>query len=153
MSLTARDIMTSDVYTLSPTTSVIDMDAELLSRGISGAPVVSNGKLVGVVSRSDIARKLSDEIEDDNLWSSEPAGLMELMIGHNKNVKPAAEHLRELVVQDIMNNKAISVDPDETVAQVAKLMVEQKIHRVLVKQGEELQGIISSLDVVGIVAA
>lgn len=153
MSFTARDIMVKDVYCLLPTMSVIDMDAELLKRKISGAPVVSSdGALVGVVSRSDIARKLSGEIEDESdLWSSE-SSLMAAMLGANQVVKPAVEHLRQLCVQDIMVTNAISVSPEEGLKSVAKVMVNNKIHRVLVVEEGKLVGLISSLDLVAVFA-
>ncbi len=148
----AKDIMTGDVFSVRPTMSVVDMDAELLKRGIGGAPVVEDGKLLGVVSRSDIARKLSGDIskDADYMWGSE-GSLMSVLVGTNKSIKPAAESLRELCVRDIMTDNSVCVAPDDRVDAVAKLMVSKRIHRVLVAEEDKLVGIISSLDMVRIV--
>jgi predicted transcriptional regulator len=56
----ARDIMTRNVYTISPEASVQEV-AQLLSRkSISGAPVIDNdGKIIGIVSEADIIGKVN----------------------------------------------------------------------------------------------
>jgi CBS domain-containing protein len=53
--LRVRDIMTTDVVTLSPDLSLRDAMALLTRRHISGAPVVSAGRVVGVASLTDFA--------------------------------------------------------------------------------------------------
>src|SRR5690606_28747092 len=52
--LKLRDIMTRDVTTLSPDLPLRDAMELLVSEHLSGAPVVSDGKLVGVISASDL---------------------------------------------------------------------------------------------------
>ncbi len=53
--LTARDIMTKEVVTVTPQTGVRELAALLLDRKISGAPVVDEaGKVLGVVTESDL---------------------------------------------------------------------------------------------------
>lgn len=52
--LMVRDIMTKDVVTVSPETTVRDAMELLASRHISGAPVMSDHKLAGVISASDL---------------------------------------------------------------------------------------------------
>ena len=58
----AREIMTSKVYTVSPEASVQEV-AQLLTRAhISGVPVVDkDGKILGVITESDIIRKATGE--------------------------------------------------------------------------------------------
>ena len=56
-SKTVRDIMTTEVFTVSPGLSLVDLELELGAQRVSGAPVVEHGKLVGIVSRSDIDRR------------------------------------------------------------------------------------------------
>ena len=53
--LKLRDIMTRELVTLSPEHSLREAMSILSSRPISGAPVVTNGKVVGVVSLTDLA--------------------------------------------------------------------------------------------------
>ena len=61
MGLTIGDVMTRDVQTLDPEMTLTEMDRVLVSRQLSGAPVVEDGCLVGIVSRADVIRILYDE--------------------------------------------------------------------------------------------
>lgn len=55
MALTARDIMTTSVLTVSPDTSVDDLARLLAEKNISGAPVVDQlGRVVGIVTDADL---------------------------------------------------------------------------------------------------
>jgi CBS domain-containing protein len=54
MTLRLRDIMTTDVFTVTPETSIRDALDLLGRRHVSGAPVVSGGKLLGVVTGTDL---------------------------------------------------------------------------------------------------
>ena len=58
---TARDLMQSPVRTVRPEMSLADLERTFLEAGYSGFPVVDGGKLVGVVTRSDVVRRLSVE--------------------------------------------------------------------------------------------
>jgi predicted transcriptional regulator len=49
-----RDAMTKDVLVLTPETTVGDAAAKLATRHVSGAPIVSGGRLSGVISMTDI---------------------------------------------------------------------------------------------------
>lgn len=51
--LTAEHVMQRSVFVLRPETQVLDAVRELLQRGFSGAPVVEDGRLVGVFSERD----------------------------------------------------------------------------------------------------
>ena len=52
----AMDVMTTDVITVDPDTTVQALATLLAERGISGAPVVdSSGRLVGIISEGDLA--------------------------------------------------------------------------------------------------
>ena len=111
MNLCARDIMVSDVFSVTPCMSLVDMDSAFLQRGISGAPVVEGGKLRGVVSRADISRKLSETVQAASAPEVPRGSLMDLMTAASRNVKPAFERVRELCVGDIMVEKVVTVAP------------------------------------------
>jgi CBS domain-containing protein len=62
-SMTAKDIMTPDVITVSPTMTVRNLASTLIKNQISGAPVVGkNGKIIGVVSEADIVAKKGKDV-------------------------------------------------------------------------------------------
>ncbi len=60
--LTARDVMTHSLVTLTPETSIYDAIRKLISKKISGAPVLdSDGKMVGVLSELDCLSVLASD--------------------------------------------------------------------------------------------
>ena len=62
--MNARDIMTRDIVTVSPTMSVKNLALTLIKNQISGAPVAAkNGKILGVVSEADIIAKKGKDVK------------------------------------------------------------------------------------------
>lgn len=60
----AKNIMTKDVITVSPTTTVKNLAMLLIKNQISGAPVAAkNGKIIGVVSEADILGKKGKDVK------------------------------------------------------------------------------------------
>jgi CBS domain-containing protein len=60
----ARELMTRDVITVSPTTSLKNLVTILIKNQISGAPVVAkNGKIIGIVSEADIVAKNGKDVK------------------------------------------------------------------------------------------
>jgi CBS-domain-containing membrane protein len=55
----AKDVMTRDVTTVSPSTELADIANLLETRGIKRVPVVKDGKLVGIVTRANLIRALA----------------------------------------------------------------------------------------------
>lgn len=63
--MVARDIMTKEVIAVSPTIAVKEFARTLIRNRISGAPVVDKkGKIVGVVSETDIVFKRGKQVKD-----------------------------------------------------------------------------------------
>lgn len=156
MPLCARDIMQKKLLTVGPEMSLADLVDFLISRRVSGVPVVQKGRLVGIVSRSDLVRAVSLErsiagvvdqaLEHEEFAPGEVPGALGLGAG-------VLEKLEQRTVRDIMVPDPISVSPETPVAEVARLLVSNHMHRVLVTEGAALRGLISSLDVVGLVAS
>ena len=68
----ARDLMSGPPRTVRPDTSLADLERALLDAGVGGFPVVEDGRLVGVVSRSDVVRQLSVEQSLAELLAAPP---------------------------------------------------------------------------------
>jgi CBS domain-containing protein len=155
MAILARDIMERDVQTVDPDMSLATLEDTLLSHRISGAPVLEHGDLVGIVSRSDIVRTLSldrsltgvvsDFYRQIVDVSGEPAA------NEWKRTQGVEQHLAQRRVRDAMTPELITVAPDVKIAEVARLMVERHIHRLLVTSGKQLLGLISSTDLVQLI--
>ena len=60
----AKNIMTRDVITVTPTMTIKNLAMTLIKNQISGAPVAAkNGKIVGVVSEADIVAKKGKDVK------------------------------------------------------------------------------------------
>lgn len=95
------------------------------------------------------------EILDDNRWDK-VSGIV--VVDKNKNVVGIisdkdiiyAETLgikkKDIKAWQVCSRNIFKVSPDDTVAGAARLMVDNKIHHVLVMTGDYVEGIVSSLD-------
>jgi CBS domain-containing protein len=134
---TVREVMRSDVIFVRPDTSLITVAELLLDHHISGVPVVdSDGRLVGVISQTDLLRRQVEE--EGEAGPSLGAGL----------------HLIDsAVAADVMTRKVLTVGQRDSVADAAKVMITAGVHRVpVVTKDDKLMGIVSTSDVVRWVA-
>jgi CBS domain-containing protein len=156
MTLRVDEVMTRDVATLGPDLSLTEMDRILLAADVSGAPVVEDERLVGVISRADVVRMLYEEQKRAQKVSDFYTSPFPIPI-------PALEHLardsREIAdrmtktrVRELMSTKPRCVRPDESLETAARLMWEEGFHRLPVVSDGHLEGILSSMDVVRLVA-
>lgn len=162
--VTARDIMTTEVVTIPDTVSAREAVSLLVSREISGAPVVNDdGDLVGVVSLADIARSVSDQGQVGR--SGADPGFY--LVGRVEDVELAGweesydmediEYFRVkgdggASVGDLMTPTVITVAEDASVAEIAGLMVSGHYHRILVASNGGLAGIVTSMDLIELLA-
>lgn len=155
MSLAARDLMHTDVVTIDAGRPLGELEDVLLRHRIQGAPVTQAGKLVGIVSRSDVVRQL--KLEEEQISASafyfESFDADEHRAEDYARVMEAtASRVAKLRVRDLMIRDLVTVTPDAPLQQVATAMLERRIHRVLVTEDHELRGIVSSLDLVKLFA-
>ena len=146
--LTAEQIMCQQVLTV-PSDWPIDRLARfLIDKGISGAPVVDiSGKLVGVVTMSDIVRQTGSGLVDmsrrnDDFYNS----LLDASLSPEDQKAFHESVDQSVLVNDIMTPMMFEVAPETPLMQVAEAMVKGKIHRVLVTDNRQMKGIISALD-------
>jgi CBS domain-containing protein len=151
MAIRARDVMQSNVLTASPDMTLAALEDFLISRRISGVPVIERGALVGIISRSDIVRSLSLERSLAGLIAAglaSPEGTAAPMpLPAHLQAELAARTVRDAMVAD-----PVTVLPDTPIAEVARLLHMRHIHRVLVVEGPVIRGVISTLDLVLLIA-
>jgi CBS domain-containing protein len=152
MPVLARDVMQSRVVTVEPKLPAADLEQLLDRHAISGAPVVEGGRLVGVVSRADLAgagAAAGDEADSLLAYYEDVAGAAS---SRRDRARLAGERAASLKVRDLMQTELVTVAPDASLQKVAAALADRRIHRVLVVEGEQLVGIVSSLDLVRLLA-
>lgn len=139
----ARDIMTSPVITVAPETTVKAVAALLFERRIGALPVVQDGRLVGIVSETDLLRR--HEIGTDRF---ERAGSWWLrLFGADGSLHDyVRSHAR--FARDVMTREVATVTPDTLLAETAQLLEGRGIGRVPVVDGGRLVGIVSRANLV-----
>ncbi|MGB8990760.1 MAG: CBS domain-containing protein [Desulfobaccales bacterium] len=143
--LHARDIMTTDVLTVSPETSIAELSKILENRKIGGVPVVDKGgRLVGVITQNDLVERARDlelppaiNILDFHIYLQIPSHLFHQV-----------EKMLGTTVGDCMTADPVTVAPDASLAQIAGLMAKQQVHTIPVLEGGKLVGVIGKMDLI-----
>ena len=134
--LKLKDIMTSSVLSVTPQTTLREAMEILSENHISGVPVMSGSKVVGVFSATDLLDFLADYDE-----TRPEVGL-----------RHARMPLDEVSVTEVMTRTIQSLSPEFGVENAAEFMRKAQIHRVLVMDGDIVLGIVSTSDVAKAVA-
>ena len=146
--LHAKDIMSCDVKTVSYDTPVVELEDLFVKFDVSGFPVLKDGTLVGVISVSDLVRELSEihhfAETSSGYYRDEPDPDRLSNVAANALYAGVASNLR---AGDLMNRDLVTVPPTEPIKSVAATMAQKKIHRVLVVEGDQLLGVVTSMDI------
>lgn len=147
--LTARDVMTRGVQTASADWTLDELRTFLVSRSISGAPVCDKaGKLVGVVSSTDLMRAASEESQVQDEEHAFYANGLDRRLSKEDLRGLHIEVSSSTTVSEIMTPLVFEVAPDASIYSVADMMARGRIHRVFVSHGGKLLGVVSALDLV-----
>jgi CBS domain-containing protein len=133
----ASDIMTRDVVTVGEDTPVRDIVNVLLSRGISGVPVIdASGGMAGLVSEGDLLRRAELGTQKRRgSWLAFFTGTATLA---DEYVRAHGE-----VARDVMTREVVAIAPSASLAEIADLMEEKRVKRLPVIDGGKLVGIVS----------
>ena len=133
----AADVMTTNVVTVGPETSVRQVAEILLGRRISAVPVVGQGgDLLGIVSEGDLIRRTESDTERRRSW------WLQLLTSDEMS---AAEFVRlhSDKVTDVMTRIVVTADPDTSLAEIAALLERNGIKRVPIVKNGKVVGIVS----------
>ena len=110
----------TDIWSVTPDTTVYDAIALMADKGVGALLVVSAGRLVGVLSERDYARKI-------------------ILQGRSS---------RDTSVEEVMSPSPITVTPSQTVDDCMRLMTEHRVRHLPVIDREKLVGVVSIGDLV-----
>jgi CBS domain-containing protein len=110
----------SNVWHVSPDTTVFDAIKLMADKNIGALPVMSQGMLVGIFTERDYTRKIA-------------------LMGKTS---------RDTRVQEVLSGKVICVAPGDSIEDCMRLMTDNRIRHLPVVAGDKLLGIISIGDLV-----
>ena len=110
----------SDIFCLAPEATVYDAVAMMADKSVGALLVLSEGKLAGIVSERDYARKV-------------------ILKG---------KHSHEMQVREIMTSPVFTVSPEHSVEDCMRVITSHRVRHLPVMEGDALVGMISSGDVV-----
>ena len=143
--LTAKDVMTKDVVTVTRLTTVRELAEIFAGRKISSVPVVDNaGNLVGIVTETDLIE------QDRNLHIPTVVSIFDWVIylESDKKFERELKKMTGQVVGDIYSQKVDSVAPDTPVSEIADLLASRKINAVPVVEEGKVVGIVARIDLI-----
>lgn len=141
----ARDVMQQDVKTVRPEETVHAVAEILADATYSGLPVVDEqGRLVGMVTEADLLAR----VQRLNVPTFFPfiGGIVYL-----ESPRKFEEQLRKAAgasVADIMTTDLVTVQQHTPIEDVATKMIERKINRIPVVDGEALIGLVTRDDII-----
>ena len=148
--LKVKDIMTTDLITVSSETEILQAATVLLGSHINGVPVVDEaGKMVGILCQSDlIAQQKRLPIPSfftfmDGIFSTSSA----------KQIEKQIQKIAAITVAQAMTPDPVFVEPNMSIEVVASLMVDNGYHTIPVLQEGRLVGIVGKDDILNTLIA
>jgi len=133
------EVMSKEVVTASPETTLKQVAELLLGHGISGLPVVGpDWRVVGVVTEADIVRGEAGGTGTEGMLARARA------FAAQTAAVPTSRTAGEA-----MTSPAVTIHPDQTVVEAARLIAERGVNRLpVVDDDDRLVGIVTRADVV-----
>ena len=145
MTIPAKSVMTTDLVTVSPDTSIVETARRMLIHHVSAVLVVDpDNRPLGVVSEGDVLRHFGAQFQGKRAqWLR--------MLAEGETLAPeflAEIRLNQQPVREIMHTAIVSAGEEASLAELADLMLQRGIKRVPILRDGLLVGIVSRADVV-----
>lgn len=140
--------MVSPVITVAKIATVRDVAKILLEKRISAVPVVDSvGKVIGIVTESDLMRRTEAGTERSYSWWAH------FLAG---DATIAADYVKSHAakVEDVMTTEVVTATPETPLHEIATLLEQHRIKRVpIVNKAGDLVGIVSRANLIQVVAS
>ena len=139
---TAADIMTPDPVTVTPETTLREAARLLLEGHFNGLPVVEDGRLAGLITRSDLV-SLGRKVYAPGYFLLLGGAVPLQLPGRFEH---AVERMTATTVGEVMTAEPCTVSPGTSLEDLATTMVERRWYSLPVVEGERLVGIVGMED-------
>ena len=141
--------MTRKVIVVKKDMRVNDLIELFLKNKISCAPVVDRKKkLVGIVTKTDILGLFMNFDLDFTL----KAGLKDILESHLDLSELKVSSKTESKVGQIMTPNPVTASENTAIEKLAEIMIENGVHRLIIKKVGKIVGIVSTLDMLYYIA-
>ncbi len=143
--LTAKDIMTTEVYTVSAETEVDELARLFAQYNVNAMPVVDGeGRLEGVVTETDLVE------QDKPLHIPTVISIFDWVfyLESEKSFHDEVKKITARKVGTICAREVPTCTPDTPVADIAGLMVDRAVHLIPVLEQEKLVGVVARFDII-----
>lgn len=143
--ISAKDIMTKEVISVSPDLVVEKLAEIFWENRISGAPVVDdNGTVIAIVTENDLI--------DQNKKVHIPTMIAILdsviMLEKADKIEKEIRKMTGTAVKDICSDTLITVGPETPLDEVATIMAEKQVHTLPVLADGKLIGVVGKSDII-----
>ncbi len=140
-----KDIMTKDIKTVSKETTVQEVARILVEKNITSVSVVDeDNRVVGIISENDLICK---DVDPALPATMEYLGGIIFLTGID-NYEAELKKLTATKAEQMMSEDVITVEPNNTVKELGRLLIDENIHSVPVVEADKLVGIVTSSDIV-----
>ncbi len=144
-----REIMQTEIPTVSPDDSVATVANLLVASGMVGVPVVENDRMIGIITDSDIIAREADV----DAPTVVPFLDAIFVADAGRSFKDEVRHALAVNARQLMTSPVISIRESATLEQIATLMVDRRVNPVPVLDSDDnLVGIIQRSDLVRVIA-
>jgi CBS domain-containing protein len=150
-----KELMTTDVIAFKPSDKIQQVAETFRVNEISGAPVIDDQRsVIGIISEADIM-KLTATIPFPDIDPLNPFPVFSLS-AYTKQVKNIQEEIGTLFegeVKDVMSTKPVTISPEDSISDAARIMRKNDFNRIPVVDDEgKLVGLIARDDIIGVFA-
>jgi CBS domain-containing protein len=146
---TVREVMRHEVPIASPTTTIAELARLMVEHRVPGLPVIAHGELVGIVTEADLIQREAT-VDMPSIVS-----FLDAVIVADAGT-PFEEELRRVVAttaEELMTSPVISIRDSATVAEVATLMLQQRINPVpVIDDARQIVGLATRSGLIELIA-